>query len=258
MGNLTALIRPPTPRLVEALSSHPDRNSINLSKALKQHKKYAEALEQAGARVQSLTPLEDHPDACFLEDTLVIFDDFALACPLKEPSRQGEVESAEKIVSGHRVLKTLPKGATLDGGDLLLTPKILFVGLSRRTNREAAKALKSMVPQRVVTVPVENGLHLKSGVSYLGEDLILLDPTYVESKYFKDFWQIQLEPEDRRAANCIRVNRTLIMTKGFAKVAKRLGAKDLIDQVIQVDISEFEKADGGISCLSLLIPEAPA
>lgn len=252
MPQVTALVREPTPSFVQALSTHPEKGSLDFDRALEQHRQYTRALAEAGASLVFLDPLEDCPDGPFVEDTAVIFPNRAAMCPMKEKSRQGEAGSVENEVKKHRSLEILPKSATLDGGDVLDTGEILFVGLSRRTNREAVEALSRLAGKPAVPVRVLRGLHLKSSVSFLGSNLLLIDPAAVETSRLKDFEWIEVDETERYAANCLVLGSTVLMAKGYPGLARKI--RDHGFDLMELEMSEFEKADGGITCLSLIIP----
>lgn len=216
---------------------------------------YVKALQSAGAKILALDPLEEHADATFVEDTCVVLRQNAILCRPKEKSRRGEEEAVARIIEKHRPLHTMESPATIDGGDVLDTGETLFVGLSQRTNMEAVQALRPLAGKPVVAVTVKRGLHLKSAVSFLGEDLLVIDPASVDASAFKKFQQIVVREEERYAANCLALRHTVLMPGGFPGVADPIRERGF--RVLELAMSEFEKADGGVTCLSLIIPEVP-
>jgi len=253
MPTATALVRKPSPAFVRALSGHPQRHRIDYQLACEQHLKYVEALQQAGADVVALDPLDDFPDSPFVEDTAVILDREALFCRMKEESRQGESASVAEVIKNYRAVKNLKPPATLDGGDVLMTGDAVFVGQSSRTNKEAVPALAAVCGKPCLPVTVKRGLHLKSAVSYLGGNLLVIDPASVDISPCKNFNWIEVKENERYAANCLRLGKFVLMPTGFQKVADRIRRHGF--EVIELEMSEFEKADGAITCLSLIIPE---
>ncbi len=252
MHAFTALARKPGPKFSQALSEHPEKNNIDLALALQQHKCYVNALEQAGGMVEHL-PAQDHlPDATFVEDTAIILEENALLCPMKEISRKEEVRSTATALGRYRNCVTLPPPATLDGGDVMVTPEIIFVGLSQRSNPIAAQALASFTAKKVVPVTVTKGLHLKSAATFLGNNLIIIDPSRLETSDLKHFDWIEVSENDSYAANCLALGSTVLMPAGFPNVRDKIRAHGL--ETIELEMSEFEKADGSITCLSLIIP----
>lgn len=246
-----ALVRKPGPDFIHALSGHSQKHRIDFHRALDQHAQYVRALEQAGARVVALESLDGFPDSTFVEDTAVIFDQEALICRMKEKSRQGEVESVMKEIGRHRQVTRLKPPATLDGGDVLITDAVLYVGQSSRTNEAAVTALQDCSGKPCAPVAVHRGLHLKSSVSFLGSDLLVIDPASVDASAFKKFTWIEVNEEERYAANCLTLGNFVILPAGFPDAAKKIRVHGY--EVIELEMSEFEKADGGVTCLSLII-----
>ncbi len=251
MPSTIALVRKPGPAFAHALSGHPQKHRIDTQRALDQHGHYVSALKQAGARVVILEPLDEFPDGPFVEDTAVIFEREALICCMKEPSRRGEVESVAEEVGNHRAIIRLEPPATLDGGDVLITEQTVYAGQSTRTYREAVTALADSCGKPCIPVPVHRGLHLKSSVSFLGGNLLVIDPSRVETSPFKNFEWIEMDESERYAANCLVLGKFVLMPAGFLRVADKIRGHGY--QVIELEMSEFEKADGGVSCLSLII-----
>ena len=252
MPSPIALVRKPGPAFIHALSSHQQQHNIDYQRALDQHEHYIIALKQAGARVVTLETLDGFPDSPFVEDTAVIFDHEALICCMKEPSRRGEVVSVAEEIGSHRAIRRLSPPATLDGGDVLITDQTVYVGQSTRTNREAVTTLADCCEKPTVPVPVLHGLHLKSSVSFIGENLLVIDPSSVETSPFKNFEWIEVSREERYSANCLTLGKSVILPAGFQRIADKIRAHGF--QVIELEMSEFEKADGSVTCLSLIIP----
>jgi len=253
MSRLIAIVREPGASFVHAISTHPEKSRIDIGKAREQHRRYARALEKAGARLEKLETLESYPDGPFVEDTAIIFPHCAVRCPMKETRRLGETESSARAVARYRTLRTLPPPATLDGGDALDTPRALYVGLSSRTNASAIESLAEHARKPVIPVPVLAGLHLKTSASYLGQDVIVLAPARVDTRPLRDFRLIELEESESYGANFLVLDGKVIMPAGFPRLAELIGREAFIEEVIEVEMSEFEKADGGPTCLSLII-----
>lgn len=154
-------------------------------------------------------------------------------------------------VSRYRTVTHLIPPATLDGGDVLMTDFAIYVGQSTRTNRDAIQALQDWFGKPCVPVPVHRGLHLKSSVSFLGGNLLLIDPESVETSAFKKFEWIEVNNTERYAANCLTLGKFVLMPAGFPKVADKIRAHGF--HTIELEMSEFEKADGGVTCLSLIL-----
>jgi len=253
MPDAHALVRKPSPCFRRALSGHPDKRTIDNERALAQHLAYVRALEALGVVVEYLPPLEHCPDGPFVEDTVLVFEDFAVVCPMREVSRREEAFSVLERIRESYSLIQLPQGCEMDGGDVLRAGKQIFVGLSRRTNRQAISALRERVPYPVHEVPVTRGLHLKSAVSYLGENVLLFDRSCVDPIYFPDFRLLEVAPEEGYSANVLKVGDALIVPAGYPKVKAVIAKENLFSKIIERDMSEFEKADGGLTCLSIFI-----
>jgi len=255
MPTFTALVRKPGLSFPRALSGHPGKDDIDLATALSQHEDYVKALEQAGGKVEHL-PSQDHlADATFVEDTAVILQDKILLCPMKETSRQEEVQATATALKTYGNCVTLDAPATLDGGDVMDTPGTIFVGLSKRTNLRAINALAKLTPKKIVPVAVTKGLHLKSATTYLGNNLLIIDPTRVDASNLKQLDWIEVGEKESYAANCLALGNIVLMPAGFPNVSAKIRARGM--ETIELEMSEFEKADGGVTCLSLIIPGKP-
>jgi dimethylargininase len=250
MTEKTAIVRTPSSSFVRALSAHPEKHLIDVKLARIQHTRYVSALEAAGIRVVVLPPLEGYPDATFVEDTVVIFDDVAVACPMKKKSRLGESASIIGKIKKYRSIEKLSKSVSLDGGDVLDTKEKLLIGLSTRTNQEAADALSKIAGKPAVSVPVLRGLHLKTRLTSLGGNLLVVDPASIDVATLDGFRFIETDEADNYAANCLAIGETVLMPAGFSKVAKNIRKEGL--RTVELEMSEFEKAEGGLTCLSII------
>ncbi len=246
-----ALVRPPAPAFVHALSHHLEKKSIDFDQAADQHRGYVEALRKAGVAVTCLEPLNEFPDSPFIEDNAVILEGRALLTSMKEESRKGEIEHTREPLEKHLPVEILKPPVQIDGGDILQTESTVFVGQSQRTNGQAAEALSQFTRKKIVTVPVHGGPHLKTFASYLGKNILVIDPTSVDPSAFKKFDWIEVREEERYAANCLTVGDRVLMPAGFPDLAGRIAKHGF--EVIPLAMSEFEKADGGVTCLSLFL-----
>ena len=248
----TAYVRKPGLKFSQALSEHPEKNDIDLAVALHQHQHYVRALKEVGGSVEYLPPQDHLPDATFVEDTAVILEDKILLCPMKEPSRQEEVQSTATALKKYHDCVTLDSPATLDGGDVMSTPDAIFVGLSKRTNLRAIQALAKLTSKRVIPVAVTKGLHLKSATTFLGNNLLILDPLRIDASNLKHFDWIEVTENESYAANCLTLGNFVLMPTGFPKISEKIRAHGL--ETKELEMSEFEKADGAVTCLSLIFP----
>ena len=249
MESFLALVRPPGTSFPKAISSHSQKNKINYGKALNQHNHYVDALKQMGGKILSLPPEDSLPDSTFVEDAAFIYEDKAFLCSAKEESRRDEVESVSKVLQGH--LEILQLEPYLDGGDILNTPKVIFAGLSNRTDAKAIQFLSEQISKKVVPIKIVKGLHLKSAVSYLGENVLLINPKRVDVGPFKSFKWVEVEEKDSYGANCLAMKNQVLIPKGYQKIREKIHQHGF--ETIELEMSEFEKADGGITCLNLIL-----
>jgi dimethylargininase len=250
MQSFTALVRPPGTRFSQAISGHPQKKRIDQAKALIQHQSYVDTLKQVGGKILSLPPEDLLPDSTFVEDTAFIFGETAFLCSAKEETRRNEVESVAQELKDH--LKIVNLEPYIDGGDILNAPQAIYIGLSKRSNERAIQSLSQKVGKKIISIPVIKGLHLKSAVSYLGNNVLLIDPERLESTAFKSFQWIEVEEKDSYAANCLALGNRIIMPAGFPTIREKILQHGF--ETKEVEMSEFEKADGGVTCLSIILP----
>ncbi len=246
---LTALVREPSPAFVRAISTHPERGDIDFAAALLEHRAYTRALQAAGARLIFLPPEDALPDAPFVEDTAVILPGRAILCPMGEAARRPESAAVEAALRPLMRIGTLPPGCTLDGGDVTETEETLFVGLSSRSNRHAHEALAELSSKPVTAVEVKGGLHLKTSATCIGRGTLVIHPPHVDTAPFAGMDWIEVSEAERYAANCLAIGETVLMAKGFPRVRKEIEKRGF--RVVTLSMREFEKADGGLTCLSL-------
>lgn len=221
--------------------------------ALQQHQAYIEALESCGVEVITLPLEEQFPDSCFVEDTAIINDKFAIIDRPGAISRRGEQETIHKELENHYSdIKVIKSPGTLEGGDVMRIGQKYYVGLSDRTNQEGFKQFQEICTQfkfEAIRIEMKDMLHLKSGVNYLGDNTILVAGEFIEKEEFKTFDKIIVDPTESYAANCVRINANIIMPKGFPTLLKKIQKLGL--PILELEMSEFQKLDGGLSCLSL-------
>ncbi|HEY6907949.1 MAG TPA: arginine deiminase family protein [Myxococcales bacterium] len=246
-----AIVRRPGPDFARGLTTaalgEPDA-----ARMLAQHAAYADALRALGLEVEVLDPLPGFPDAYFVEDVAVVVPELAVVARPGAPSRLGEAEAIVPALGRHRELARLEAPATLEGGDVLVAGRTVFIGLSARTNAEGAAQLARLLEPhgyRCRTVPVAAGLHLKSSVSWLGGDLLLLAGRFADRPEFRAFRRIVLDAAEEPACNTLLVNGTLLTPAGFPEARRQL--EDARLPIAELDVSEVRKMDGGLTCLSL-------
>jgi dimethylargininase len=226
------------------------------SKALKQYQKYLDALAQCGVKVTVLPKDMQHPDSTFVEDVAILTEKFAVLTHPGADSRKGEVEHIRSEIEKHfSTVHIITAPGTLDGGDICDADGHFFIGVSKRTNEEGAKQLADFLTgggYTAVCVDIRHLrsiLHLKSGIAYLGENNLILIDDLVDHPAFKGYNIVRVSPEENYAANCIRVNDAVIMPAGYPKLQASI--EGLGYKVVTLEMTEFEKMDGGLSCLSL-------
>lgn len=226
----------------------------NITLALTQHEQYVSTLKICGLEVIDLEADERFPDGCFVEDTALVTAEFAVITNPGAPSRRGETAAIIPVLERFRPLKILPATVTLDGGDVLLIGKTFYVGISARTTTEAASILDEIVQPydyNVVPLVVQDILHLKTGVCSVSDGTIIATQKFASCPDFRGYQKIVTLPDEDYAANCLRINDHLVMAAGFPDTMRKLQQFNL--PVLEVEMSEFRKMDGGLTCSSLLL-----
>jgi dimethylargininase len=247
-----AIVRRPGATFAQGLTSA-DLGPPDLARALAQHAAYVAALEGCGLAVTVLGADERFPDSTFVEDTAVVTDRGAVIARPGAPARQGEAEvMAPVLEKAVQPLARIQPPGTLDGGDVLQADDCFFIGLSARTNAAGAGQLLEILKGwgfTGTTVPLEGMLHLKTGVTYLGGGWLALTGELVKARPFRKFDTLIVPAEEAYAANCIRVNNRVLMPAGFSRT--RTAFERAGFDTVALEMSEFRKMDGGLSCLSL-------
>ena len=248
-----AIVRRPGHSLVNGITSAPELGKPDYGLAIKQHNAYIEALKSCGVEVTVLQTDERFPDSCFVEDVAVCTKKFAVITNPGASSRKGEEkEIIEVIKKFYNNLEYIKKPGTLEGGDVMMVKDHFYIGLSKRTNREGAKQLiKTLEKYRMSGSIVEMSkmLHLKSGLAYLEDNVLLVAGEFINMLEFKGFNKIIIDEDETYSSNCIRVNDYVLLPAGYPKTKEKIKAAGF--KVIIVDTSEYRKINGGLSCLSL-------
>ena len=249
-----AIVRPPGQNFAAGLTRL-DLGAPALERALEQHEAYCQALASCGLNVIRLEPDHQYPDSTFVEDTAVLTARAAVIARPGALSRLGEIESIRPVLHDYfsHVHSILEPG-TLDGGDVCEAGEHFFIGISERTNEHGAQQLARFLDTLGYTSSlidirgVSNILHLKSGLAHLGGKQLVVIEQLRRVKELSAYDLICLSPDEEYAANCLSINDRLLIPAGFPKVKKEL---DQLGYTIALDMSEFQKMDGGLSCLSL-------
>jgi dimethylargininase len=250
-----AIVRPPTANFADGLTTV-DLGVPDFGKALEEHARYVEALERCGLLVTRLSPDARFPDATFVEDTAILTPRGAVLTRPGAPERTGEAAAIEPALRCYFPgLPRIEPPGTVDGGDVCEAGSHFFIGISKRTNEEGARQLARHLAAWGYTsteVDVRNVseiLHLKSGIAAIDERRLVVMESLARHDAFREYETITVAPDETYAANCVRINDALLIAAGFPRFeadARKLGL-----DVIVLDMSEFQKMDGGLSCLSL-------
>ena len=223
------------------------------NKAVIQHSDYTEGLKKCGLRIIKLDANERFPDSTFIEDTAVVNKDIAIITNFGVLSRRGEELGIKKVLKRfYNNLEYIKNPGTLEGGDVLKVENQYFIGLSKRTNKEGAKQLTIILEKYNYScsiIKLVDFLHLKTGAAYIGDKNLILSGELIDKPIFKKFNIIKVDSDEIYAANCIRVNKYILIAKGFNKLKNSIS--NLGYKILEIDMSEFRKMDGGLSCLSI-------
>jgi dimethylargininase len=217
-----------------------------------QHEAYVDALRDAGLAVQVLEAAPRYPDAHFVEDAAVVTPEVAVITRPGAPSRRGEAALIEPVLAAHRPLARIEAPGTLEGGDVLQIGVRFFIGVTARTNEAGARQLEKILAAhgyRCALIPLTHTLHLKSDLNAVSAETVLVTSALAGHEALAKYERIVVEPDETYAANVVRVNDRLLMPSGFPRLRELLGAR--VAEVVELDMSESRKMDGGLTCLSL-------
>jgi dimethylargininase len=246
-----AVTRRPGENFAQGLTTV-DLGPPSYERMAEQHEAYVEVLRSLGLEVIVLEAEPDYPDAHFVEDTAVVTPDVAVLTNPGAEARRGEEATIEPVLARYREIVRIRPPGSVDGGDVLMVGTHFFVGISDRTNREGAEQLGRILGRYDYTwtaVPVGAGLHLKSSVNSVGGNTLLVAQGFAARAEFDEYDKIILGEEEAYAANTLWVNDRLIVPQGFPGTRKRLEVLGL--GIIELDVSEARKMDGGLTCMSL-------
>ena len=250
---LVAVTRPVSPSIEACELTHLQREPIDVPRAMAQHAAYEAVLRSLGVAIVQVAPAPELPDAVFLEDTAIVLDEVAVITRPGAETRRAEVAPVAELLSRFRPLMTLDAPATLDGGDVLAIGRTIYVGRSGRTNDAGIALLgQRLAPfdYRVVPVDFDGCLHLKSAATLVGEGLVLVNPAWVSPSVFVDCDAIDVDISEPFAANGLRVGNALVFPAHFPCTRATLESRGL--RVVTVPADELAKAEGAVTCCSLL------
>ena len=247
-----AIVRRPCRNLVNGLTTanlgKPDYNL-----ALIQHQKYIKALIECGLEVTVLEPDEDYPDSTFVEDTAILTSDCAIITNPGVFTRNGEIISMSSVLKNfYTNIEFIKTPGTLEAGDVMMVGKHFYIGLSERTNKNGADQLIGILERYGFTgstLTLQNVLHLKSGVSYLENNNLLTIAGFIKKQELQKYNFILVDDDESYAANSLWINDKVLVPQGFPKTKGKIEKAGY--KTLEIDVSEFRKLDGGLSCLSL-------
>jgi len=247
-----AIVRTPGKSLVHGLSGS-DLGLVDYQKALIQHLEYIKALKYCGVEVLVLPPNEDYPDSTFVEDVALLTPHCAIITNPGAPSRKGEIVGINPVLRDFfENVEEISDPGTVEAGDIMMVGSHFYIGLSKRTNLIGAGQVITFLEKYELTgsvIELEKVLHLKTGLAYLEDNNLVVCGEFTSKPEFQKYNLLVIPEDESYAANCIWVNGKVILPKGFLKT--RAIIQSCGYEIIEVDVSEFQKLDGGLSCLSL-------
>ncbi len=246
-----ALVRKPSESLVEGITSA-KLGKPDYEKALIQHQAYCEALTKCGLELIEIEAEQQFPDGVFVEDTAIVTGKCAIITKPGHERRRGEELSVASKLSEFRQLEYIKSPGLLDGGDIMRVENHFYIGLSDRTNKEGANQLTNFLKKYGYTasvVEIGEMLHLKTGINYIGNQRLVMIETLLSMPDFAQFNKITIPENEAYAANCVLINDYLLIAKGFEMAKKSYVEAGF--KIIELEMSEYQKLDGGLSCLSL-------
>jgi len=251
---MLAIVREVPQSIADGERTHVGREPIDLERARREHRAYTEALANLGCEVLSLPETPELPDSVFVEDAALCLDELAVLTRPGAPSRRAESEALAPILERHRTLRRIAAPATLDGGDVLTFGRRIYCGLSSRTDGRGVAALAELVEPHgysVEGVVLRDCLHLKSAVSVVAGDTLLVQPEWVDPACFEAPRLVEVDPAESFAANALLVGGSVIHSDAFPRTRGRLEQAGI--RVLPVPAGELAKAEGGVSCCSLIL-----
>jgi dimethylargininase len=251
-----AITREVSPAIGRCELTHLDRQAIDFTLATLQHEKYEAALQSLGCTIKRLPALPENPDSVFVEDTAVVLPDIAIITRPGAESRRNETASVTELLSQLREIRTVTSPGTIDGGDVIVIGTTIYAGESTRTNSEGIRQLAEFASPfgfDVSPVRVSGCLHLKSAATAVGDDTILFNPEWVNRDYFTSWETIAIDISEPFGANAVSFGRDLIYPTGFDRTAEKLENAGF--SLRRVDVGELQKAEGAVTCCSILLNE---
>ncbi|MEW5747614.1 MAG: arginine deiminase family protein [Candidatus Thermoplasmatota archaeon] len=245
-----ALVREPGSGFSRCISTHPMRHTIDVGRARAQHAMYVSTLESLGLEVIRIDRDDSLPDSCFVEDTAIVHGEKALVGRPAKEARRRETGAVMSVLSRHLSVRSAEEPATVEGGDVLHLEGRLVCGLSKRTNAEGARQLSDWLEVRVDTVEDPSVMHLKSHVSHIDGDRVLVTRAFARHPALDGLDRLVVPDGEEYAANLLSVDGTVVMPKGYPATEALLRRHGV--EVVALEMTEFPKCDGAMTCLSVL------
>lgn len=248
---IVAITRDVSPSIAGAEVTHVERVPVDYARAVEQHEAYRALLRSLRCEVVALPADPDHPDCVFVEDTAIVLEDLAVITRPGAESRRGEVDVVAEALARYRPLTRIEAPATLDGGDVLVLDDRIFVGLSSRTNAAALPQLADLTKREVIGVRVDGALHLKTAITRVSRDALLVNRDWVDVAAFGGWRLIDTDPREPFGGNAVLLRDVVIYPSAFPHTRTRLEAAGI--GVRTIDADELAKVEGGVTCCSLLV-----
>ena len=245
-----AIVKPPSRSYQRCVSSHPLRSTVDLARAHSQHKAYCGALEELGLDLIRLAPDDSKPDSCFVEDTAIIHGTKAFITRMAINSRRGEEASVREELEKHLDVNRCQSPATIEGGDAIHLPDELIIGETQRTTAGGIGQAGEYFQVPVKTIKDTGIVHLKSHITYLGKGVVICTERYINHPELIQFEKLVVDKKEAYAANTLAIGDVVLMTRGYPVSAQLV--RDAGFDIVTLEMSEFEKCEGALTCLSLL------
>lgn len=250
---INAIVKTVSHALSACELTHISRNTIDITLARKQQDLYIQTLKNNSINLHTLSPDHDLPDSVFVEDAAIVLDELAIITRPGTELRRKETEAIAGKLKEFRQLEFIKVPATLDGGDVLKIGKDIYIGLSTRTNRDGIEQLSKIVEPfgyKVTEVPIYKCLHLKTGVTYIGKNTILINNNWINVDLFRKYNHLVVPENDTFGANSLLINDVVYMSERCKPTIQLLNNHGFKTKTL--NISEFEKAEAGLTCLSII------
>ncbi len=245
-----AIVREPGLSYKNCISSHPLHHSLDLELAKEQHRIYCKTLEDLGLELIKLPANDKYPDSCFVEDNAIISEKKAFVTRMAIESRRGEEKDVEEVLEKYFEIKKAKEPATIEGGDVVHLPNRLICGITQRTNKEGVRQMREWFDIQIDTISNPEIVHLKSYMKYLGNKIMITTEEYSNHPLLKELELLIIPKEEYYSVNCLAIKNNVVMSNKFSSASKIVRGAGF--EVINLEMSEFEKCQASLTCLSIL------